>query len=88
MTDQVETEPQPQPQTDGRTFSDGIERVWMEIKQISKQVELETRKSGRSARLKLDVRRLKREESEVQARLGKAVYKAREQHGDGITLHA
>ena len=34
-------------------FREGMGRIWSEIKQISKQVEVETRKSGRSARLKL-----------------------------------
>ena len=68
-------------------FREGMGRIWSEIKQISKQVEHETRKSGRSARLKLDIRRLRREENEVRARLGKAVYAAREAQGDGISLH-
>ena len=68
-------------------FREGMGRIWSEIKQISKQVERETRKSGRSARLKLDIRRLRREENEVRARLGKAVYAAREAQGDGISLH-
>ena len=94
MSDQTETEPQPQaeaqPETEtpraGNQFSDGIERVWSEIKQISKQVERETRKSGRVARLKLDIRGLRREEVEIRARLGKAVYAARQEHGDTATL--
>ncbi len=71
----------------GGQLTEGLGRVWSEIKQISKQVERETRKSGRSARLKLDIRRLRREENEVRARLGKAVYEAREAHDDGISLH-
>jgi hypothetical protein len=71
----------------GGQFSESIGRVWSEIKQISKQVERETRKSGRAARLKLDVRRLRRQENEVLARLGKAVYEAREAKGDNISLH-
>ena len=75
---------------DGTTnapFREGMGRIWSEIKQISKKVERETRKSGRSARLKLDIRRLRREENEMRARLGKAVYAAREAQGDGISLH-
>ncbi len=67
-------------------ISEGIGRVWSEIKQISKQVEHETRKSGRVARLRLDLRTLRREQVEVRARLGKAVYAARQEHGDSIEL--
>jgi len=74
------------PQPSGNQISEGFERVWSEIKQIGKQVEQETRKTGRAARLKLDVRRLKKEQEEVRARLGKAVYSARNEHGDGIAL--
>ncbi|MGD8328922.1 MAG: hypothetical protein PVJ49_05755 [Acidobacteriota bacterium] len=74
------------PPAGGNQITEGLERVWSEIKQISKQVEAETRKTGRAARLKLDIRRLEREQQEVRARLGKAVYAARCKHGDGIEL--
>ncbi|MFQ5745035.1 MAG: hypothetical protein ACE5HV_15830 [Acidobacteriota bacterium] len=53
-----------------------LERVWQEVKQISRQVERETRRSGRVARLRLDLRQLERQLFEVRARLGKAVYDA------------
>ncbi len=81
-SDQVETETQKK----SGPISDGIGRVWSEIKQISKQVEQETRKSGRVARLRLDIRGLRHEQAEVRARLGKAVYEARQEHGDSIAL--
>jgi hypothetical protein len=74
------------PPTGGNQITEGLDRVWSEIKQISRQVEAETRKTGRTARLKLDIRRLEREQDEVRARLGKAVYAARCEHGDGIAL--
>ncbi len=83
MSEQVETEAQ----RESGQFSESIGRVWSEIKQISKQVERETRKSGRVARLKLDIRSLRREEAEVRARLGKAVYAARREHDDSIALN-
>jgi len=70
----------------GNQINEGIGRVWGEIKQISKQVERETRKTGRTARLKLDLRSLHREEQEVRARLGKAVHRALHEHGDAHTL--
>ncbi len=82
MSEQVETEAQ----RESGQFSESIGRVWSEIKQISKQVERETRKSGRIARLKLDIRSLRREEAEVRARLGNAVYAARQEHDDSIAL--
>jgi uncharacterized protein Yka (UPF0111/DUF47 family) len=84
MTEQANNEAQ-QPQA-SRQIVDSLERVWDEIKQISRQVEEETRKTGRAARLKLDIRKLEREVSEVQSRLGQAVYAARHEHGDGIAL--
>jgi len=74
------------PPAGGNQITEGLERVWSEIKQISRQVEAETRKTGRTARLKMDIRRLEREQQEVRARLGKAVYAARCEHGDGIAL--
>jgi hypothetical protein len=83
MNEQVENETSPQ---GGNQITDGLERVWEEIKQISRQVEQETRKTGRATRIKLEIRRLRREQEEVRARLGKAVYEARQQHGDGIAL--
>lgn len=57
-------------------LAENLDRLWEEIKQISRQVERETRRSGRVARLKLDLRKLRKEMFEVRARLGKAVYEA------------
>jgi hypothetical protein len=76
-----------QPST-GEQISGGIERVWSEIKLISRQFEQETRRTGRAARLKLDLRRLQKEQEEVRARLGTAVFAASLAHGDDISLNA
>ncbi len=57
-------------------FSDSLERIWQEIKEISHQVEQETRRSGRIARLRLDSRQLRRQLIEAQACLGKTVCEA------------
>lgn len=57
-------------------LSANLERIWEEIKQISRQVERETRRSGRIARLRLEARQLRRDLAEWQARLGKAAYEA------------
>ena len=81
-SDQINTEAA----KESAPISDGISRVWSEIKQISKQVEQETRRSGRVARLRLDMRSLRREQVEVRARLGKAVYAASQEQGDSIAL--
>jgi len=81
-SDQINTETA----KESAPISDGISRVWSEIKQISKQVEQETRRSGRVARLRLDIRSLRREQVEVHARLGKAVHAASQEHSDSIAL--
>lgn len=85
MSEQIHNDTQ---RTDGNQFTDGLGRVWSEIKEITKQVERETRRTGRAARLKLDIRKLAREQEQVRARLGKAVYEARREHGDDISLGA
>jgi len=83
MSEQAETDARP----GTGVLTDSIDRLWNEIKQISKQVEGETRRSGRMARLRLDIRKLEREVIEVRGRLGKAVYDARTAAGDDLKLH-
>jgi hypothetical protein len=67
-------------------FSESLERIWEEIKEISHQVEQETRRSGRIARLRLDSRQLRRQLIEVQARLGKTVFEAFASDGGDVRL--
>ena len=67
-------------------FSESLERIWTEIKEISHQVEQETRRSGHIARLRLDSRQLRRQLIEVQARLGKAVFEAHVSNSGEIRL--
>ena len=67
-------------------FSESLERIWSEIKEISHQVEQETRRSGRIARLRLDSRQLRRQLIEVQARLGQAVFEAHVSKGGKVRL--
>ena len=87
MSEQVESnQVEAETPKESGLISGGIGRVWSEIKQISRQVEQETRKSGRVARLRLEIRSLRREQVEVRARLGKAVYEAGQEHGDSIAL--
>ena len=67
-------------------FSESLERIWSEIKEISHQVEQETRRGGRIARLRLDSRQTRRQLIEVQARLGRAVYEAFASEGGQVRL--
>ena len=50
------------------------------------QVEQETRRSGRIARVRLDSRQLRRQLIEVQARLGKTVFEAFASDGGDVRL--
>ena len=67
-------------------LSESLERIWQEIKEISHQVEQETRRSGRIARLRLDSRQLRRQLIEVQARLGQSVFEAHASKGGNVRL--
>ncbi len=67
-------------------FSESLERIWQEIKEISHQVEQETRRSGRIARMRLDSRQLRRQLIEAQARLGQAIFEAHASGGDSVRL--
>ena len=64
--------------TSTNDFSSHLERIWAEIKEISRQVEQETRRSGKIARLTLEIRRLRRSIVEQTSGLGMAVYKAQQ----------
>lgn len=69
-----------------RDLSWQLERIWDEIKQISRQVEQETRRGGRIARLRFDIRGLRREVNEQCARLGQLVYEAQKSSDRRPTL--
>jgi predicted RNase H-like nuclease (RuvC/YqgF family) len=53
-----------------------LERLWQEVKDLSKQVESETRRGGRIAILRFDVRSLRRQLAEATSHLGRLVYDA------------
>ena len=53
-----------------------LDRIWTEIKDVSSQIEQETRKGGRIARLRFDLRGLRRDLDGVAAQIGHAVYEA------------
>lgn len=79
MTEQQQTSQEQAPNAeseDKRDLSWHLDRIWDEIKQISRQVEQETRRGGRIARLRLDIRGLRRDCSEQAALLGQLIYDA------------
>lgn len=68
--------PGEQEQRDRRDFGGTVDRIWEEIKDVFRQVESETRRGGRIARLTLDLRHLRRELGEVTSRLGQRIYES------------
>ncbi len=58
------------------TEASALERIWQEIRDITRQVEQEARRNGRLASLHLDVRNLRRGRSEQFSRLGNLIYRA------------
>ena len=67
-----------EPRTSGtkHDLSDHLDRIWRELKQVTQQVERETRRGGQIAKLHYDVRGLRQERSTLTARLGQIVYQA------------
>ena len=89
------TEQQESQTTEQRTSSSGeaksdaasqLDRIWHEIKDIARQLENETRRGGRIARLRFERRGLRRDFDAVAARVGSLVYEAQMQGGKRPTL--
>lgn len=79
MSKEQKVEQEAQPGAEGEARKDMyfyLDRIWTEIKEISGQIEHETRRGGRIARLRFDLRGLRRDADEAMARLGVAVYDA------------
>ncbi len=80
MSEQTQQEPPVEEGTtqeeEKRDLSWHLDRIWDEIKQISRQVEQETRRGGRIARLRFDMRGLRREQAEQTSLLGQLIYDA------------
>jgi cell division protein FtsB len=64
------------PEGDRKDLSWYLDKIWTEIKDISTQIEQETRKGGRIARLRFDLRGVRRDLDAAAARIGHAVYEA------------
>lgn len=73
-------------QEDKRDLSWHLDRIWDEIKQITRQVEKETRRGGKIARLRFDIRGLRRERAEQTSILGRLIYDAQMAAGKRPTL--
>lgn len=63
-----------------------LDRVWQEIKDIGGQLESETRRGGRIAKLKLEILGLRHRTNEHTSRLGKLVYEAQKSSDKRPTL--
>ncbi|NKB90146.1 MAG: hypothetical protein GKS06_18215 [Acidobacteria bacterium] len=53
-----------------------LDRIWRELKQLTRQVETETRRGGQVARLRYELRGLRQDREALLTRLGAAVYRA------------
>lgn len=69
-----------------RDLSWHLERIWTELKDVTRQLESETRRGGRIAKLHFDMRGLKQEFETEAARLGRLVYEAQMEGGKRPTL--
>lgn len=79
MSDEAKVGQQPETGAEAEGKKDMVfylDRIWTEIKEISSQIEQETRRGGRIARLRFDLRGLRRDADEAASRLGHAVYDA------------
>jgi len=63
-----------------------LDRIWQEVKEIGGQLESETRRGGRIAKLKLEILGLRHRANEHTSRLGKLVYEAQKSSDKRPTL--
>ncbi len=69
-----------------RDLSWHLDRIWQEIKDITRQLESETRRGGQIAKLKLEILGLRRKATEHTSRLGHLVYEAQKTSDKRPTL--
>ncbi len=69
-----------------RDLSWHLDRIWREVKDITRQLESETRRGGLIAKLKLEILGLRRKASEHTSRLGQLVYEAQKTSDKRPTL--
>lgn len=74
---EVFEEPQvEQPEGEKRDLYWYLDRIWTEIKEVSSQIESETRRGGKIAKLRFELRGLRREFDDLAARIGHLVFDA------------
>ncbi len=59
-----------------RDLGEHLDRIWRELKDVTQQVERETRRGGQIAKLHYDMRGLRQEVEAHTSRLGQLIYKA------------
>jgi len=59
-----------------RDIGEHLDRIWRELKEVTQQVERETRRGGQIAKLHYDTRGLRQEVASHTSRLGQLVYNA------------
>ncbi|HJO04047.1 MAG TPA: hypothetical protein QGG47_08735 [Acidobacteriota bacterium] len=69
-----------------RDLSWHLDRIWKEIKDITRQLEGETRRGGQIAKLKLEILGLRRRAGEHTSKLGHLVYEAQKSSDKRPTL--
>lgn len=62
-----------------KDLGDHLDRIWRELKEVTQEVERETRRGGRIAKLHYDIRGLRQEVTEHMSQLGRLVYEAQRQ---------
>jgi hypothetical protein len=68
---------EPQSESSGaRDLGTHLDRIWRELKDLTRQVESETRRGGQIAKLHYDIRGLRQERADVAAKLGEIVFAA------------
>jgi hypothetical protein len=67
------TEPEAEPRS-SRDLGTHLDRIWRELKDLTRQVESETRRGGQLAKLHYDIRGLRQERADVATKLGEAVF--------------
>jgi hypothetical protein len=84
--EKLEEIPAPASNEEKRDLSWHLDRIWQEVKEVGGQLESETRRGGRIAKLKLEILGLRHRANEHTSRLGKRVYEAHKSSDKRPTL--
>ena len=70
------TEPATRESGTKKDLGDHLDRIWRELKEVSQQIERETRRGGKIAKLHYEMRGLRQEVTAHTLRLGQLIYRA------------